>query len=104
MSGAQRMSPKAVHVRGLESLLVRMLAVLEETLATGRSARLLGKQSGRGVKALPVSVQRPIQLLVLRSAVGRDGAVKLRRPRSKIERAPRVLKRVKGVGQRGLRL
>ena len=67
-------------------------------------AGLLGKQSVRGIEALPEGVQGPIQLLVLRSTVGGRGAVELRRPRSKIERVPWVLKRVKGVGRSGLGL
>ena len=41
MSVAERMRPNTIHVLGLESLLMRMLAVLEESLATrSRALRL----------------------------------------------------------------
>ena len=90
MSVAQRMCPNTIHVGGLESLLMRMLAVLEETLATGRRALRLREQCRCCVVSLP-EIHWSEQLLVLGSSVNGNGPVQLGRHRREIEGAPRAL-------------
>lgn len=84
----QRMSPEAVRERGLErELVVRRLAILEETLGTRDASLLLLEKSGRRFETLPEGVAK--QRLALRSSV--RPPVEMRATRGEVKRTSSML-------------